>query len=102
MTTKNWTIKTALANTDYIIINSSIEVCTFNMIFFNTNSSTAGDLKMRILDSGGVEKAKILEIEVLAKDSIMLDTKLFLNPNEKLVVNSTIIGIDCTISGTEG
>lgn len=102
MTTKNWTAKTALANTDYVIINSSLEVCTFNMIFFNTNAATPGDLKMRILNTSDVEQAKILEIEILAKDSIMLDTKLFLNPNEKLVINSTITGIDCTISGTEG
>ncbi len=102
MNTKNWTLKTVSANTDYIIINSSLEVCTLSMIFFNTNAATTGILKMRLLDSTSTEKSKILEIEVPAKDSIMLDTKLFLNVDDELVITSSITGIDCTISGTEG
>lgn len=102
MNTKNWTVKIASANTDYIVIDSVLEVCALSMIFFNTNASTTGVLKLRILNDIDVELAKILEIEVPAKDSIMLDTKLFLNPNDQLVVTSSITGVDYIVSGTEG
>lgn len=102
MITKNWTTKTALANTDYTVINEVLTVCTLSMIVFNTNPATTGTVKLRLLNSGSVEQAKIMEIEVPAKDSIMLDTKIFLNASDKLVVNSSITGIDVIISGTEG
>lgn len=102
MTTKNWTVKTALAATDYTIINEVLTVCTLSMIVFNTNPSTPSTVTLRLTNSGNVEQAKIMEIEVPAKDSIMLDTKIFLNSSDKLIVNSSITGVDIIISGTEG
>ena len=102
MNTKNWTVKITSANTDYIAVDSALEVCALSMIFFNSNASTVGVIKVRILNDALVEQAKVLEIEIPAKDSIMLDTKLFLNPNDQLIINSTITGIDYIVSGTEG
>jgi len=101
MVTKNWTLISS--NTDYnTVVDGTNECNIVSTLIYNNNDSESGYAKVKIVDSDGNTKAVLFNIEVQAEDTIILDSKIFINSGDQIQVQSTITDLHFTLSGTEG